>query len=72
MSGRIVGAKKRHYRIEGSVEIVGDIREYCWATSERQATWLIARRLEARFPHLRIYIGACTVTDITGEKQWKG
>ena len=72
MSGRVVEAKKRHYLIEGTEEGIGEIREYCWATSEKQAKWLIARRLEARFPHLRIYIGNCMVTDITGEKQWKG
>ena len=74
MSGRIVGAKKRHFKVEGPVQGIGHIRVYRWALNRDQAVKLVALRFEndEKYKHLRIYLGDCTVTDITGDKQWKG
>ena len=69
---RRVNAKKRHWRVEGVVPGIGEIREYFWASTPKQAIWLIARRLEKRAenPSFRARLDNCGLVDITDDKRW--
>lgn len=56
--------KKRLYCVSGDVPaLMRPIKEYTHAVSRRQAIFQVARKLEALYPTVRIYLGMCEVEE---------
>jgi len=60
--------EKKWFCIEGYVEGMGYIKEYVHAFSGAQALKFLGFRLGKRHSHLEIYLGNCSVSEVTRVK----
>lgn len=54
--------ERKPFCVEADVKGIGRIKKYTTASSERQATFQVAKDLEKRYPSIRIFLDNKKVT----------